>query len=336
MRVDMRVLITGMAGFIGFHMAKALQSLGIEVVGIDNFNSYYDPALKKQRAALLQEMGIKTHVLDINDPTFPTFVHLHKPTHLLHLAAQAGVRYSLTHPQAYVKTNLEGFTQVLETIRQDTSIKLVYASSSSVYGLNSKLPYSVSDPTDSQASFYGVTKKANELMAANYTHLFGIQATGLRFFTVYGPWGRPDMALFSFTRAILEEKPIELFNHGNMRRDFTYIDDIVRGTLSALQYQGDTPIFNLGNNSPHTLSEFVKILENALGKKANCILKPMQPGEVLTTYADIKESTQELGFIPKVSLEQGISRFVDWYLSWKDCERRDLNPHGITPTTTSK
>lgn len=330
----MKVYITGIAGFIGFHAANALHALGIPVAGTDNFNPYYDPSLKRRRAKVLQKQGIEVKELDICDPELHSLIDAFQPTHLLHLAAQAGIRYSIQNPAVYVKANIEGFLQILEYVRKKPEISLVYASSSSVYGLNSKLPYSVSDRTDEQASFYGVTKKSNELMAANYAHVFGIKALGLRFFTVYGPWGRPDMALYKFTSAILEGRPIDLYNHGNMQRDFTYIDDIVAGIVASLNYKGKNTLFNLGNHTPVPLLRFVEVIEESLGKKAVKNLLPMQPGEVLATYADIEESTKELGFHPKTSIEEGIPKFVQWFLE-QDCERGDLNPYGITPTSTS-
>ena len=237
-------------------------------------------------------------------------------THLVHLAAQAGVRYSLVNPQAYVRANLEGFTNILELVRHNPAIKLCYASSSSVYGLNRKVPYSVRDPVNQQASFYGVTKRTNELMTGTYAHLYKIKAVGLRFFTVYGPWGRPDMALYSFTEAILHDKPIDIYNYGEMSRDFTYIDDIVAGTIAAIDYAGEQEIFNLGNHQPESLLHFVEILEQVLGKKAEKRLLPMQPGDIPITFADISESTQELGFLPRTKLEEGIPKFVDWYYQY--------------------
>lgn len=312
----MRIFITGIAGFIGYHVAKILNLQGFEVAGLDNFNDYYDPKLKRQRANELICLGVKVEELDLCDRELEASILRHQPTHLLHLAAQAGIRYSLINPLAYVKSNIEGFTHILELVRKHPSITLTYASTSSVYGLNQKLPYSVEERTDHQASFYGVTKKCNELMAANYVHLYGIRALGLRYFTVYGPWGRPDMALFKFTRAILAGDPIDLYNFGKMERDFTYIDDIVAGTVAALNYKGNTPIFNLGNHAPVSLLKFVEILESALGKKAVYNLLPLQPGEVLATYADIKESQKELGFEPKTSLDEGVRRFVAWYLAF--------------------
>lgn len=329
----MRIYITGIAGFIGYHVAKSLNLQGFKVAGLDNFNSYYDPLLKRKRAENLKSIGVEVHEVDLCDPLLSETIRAFQPTHLLHLAAQPGIRYSMVNPAAYVKANIEGFMHILEFVRHNPQISLTYASTSSVYGLNSKLPYSVKERTDHQASFYGVTKKCNELMAANYVHLYGIRAVGLRFFTVYGPWGRPDMALFKFTKAILEGQSIDLYNEGHMERDFTYIDDIVAGTIAALNYKGKTPLFNLGNHQPVSLLKFVEILESTIGKKAKCNLLPLQPGEVLATYADIDESVKELNFSPKTSLEEGIPKFLDWYEKY--CERGDLNPYGIAPTSTS-
>lgn len=321
----MRVFITGIAGFIGYHVATSLKREGIEVCGIDNFNSYYDPLLKRERAKQLFELGVDVIEGDICDKkVLSESVDEFSPTHILHLAAQAGVRYSLVNPEAYVRSNLMGFTEVLELVRFRKGLKLVYASSSSVYGLNSKLPYSIKDPTDAQASFYGVTKKSNELMAASYRHLFGIKAIGLRFFTVYGPLGRPDMAYFSFTKAIREGKPIQLYNFGKMMRDFTYVDDIVRGVIAALKYEGEGTLFNLGNNKPESLIYFVETLEKLLNKEGKKELLPFQPGDVHSTFADIEESQKELNFYPRVRLEEGLKHFVNWYVD--DYDRLNLNP----------
>lgn len=315
----MRIFITGIAGFIGYHVAKTLNNQGVEVFGLDNFNSYYTPALKRKRAENLAISDVLVKDMDLCHPDLEKTITEFKPTHIIHLAAQAGIRYSLENPLAYVKSNIEGFTHILEIVRKHPDIALIYASTSSVYGLNANLPYSVKERTDSQASFYGVTKKTNELMAANYAYLYGIQAIGLRYFTVYGPWGRPDMALFKFTKAILDGRPIDLYNFGRMERDFTYIDDIVQGTLASLGYKGPSSLFNLGSHFPVSLLRFVEIIENALGKKAITNLLPLQPGEVLATFADISESQAELGFYPKTSLEDGIKHFVDWYK--KDYEK---------------
>ncbi|MGK5594163.1 MAG: GDP-mannose 4,6-dehydratase [Parachlamydiaceae bacterium] len=307
-------MITGCAGFIGFHTAIALAAQGHEVIGIDNFNSYYDVNLKLAREKELKRRGIDIIHGDICDEhLLPRVVEQFSFTHLIHLAAQAGVRYSLLNPQAYVEANIKGFTTILEFVKSRPEIKLCYASSSSVYGLNTKVPYSVHDSTDRQASFYGVTKKANELMAATYHHLFGISCIGMRFFTVYGPWGRPDMALYSFTQAILQNQPIKVYNFGKMSRDFTYIDDIVCGILAVLDYQGTNELFNLGGHKPVELLYFVELLEKALGMKATIDLAPLQSGDILSTYADITESQEKLGFYPKTSIEEGIPKFVEWY-----------------------
>lgn len=312
-----KVLITGSAGFIGFHTALALKARSDEVIGFDNFNDYYDVRLKRARAEILKKQGLSIIEGDIcNRALLTKAIDDHGTTHVLHLAAQAGVRYSITNPEAYIHSNIEGFTSLLEVLKERPSIKLCYASSSSVYGLNRKVPYSVDDPTDQQASFYGVTKKANELMARTYKHLYKINSVGLRYFTVYGPWGRPDMALFLFADAILKDRPIDIFNHGQMRRDFTYIDDIVAGTVAAIDYEGDRPIFNLGHHQPVNLLNFIEILEEALGKKAHKRLLPMQPGDIPETFADIKESEEDLGFKPAVSIVEGVGRFVAWYREW--------------------
>lgn len=314
------VLITGAAGFVGFHLAHHLHLRGDKVIGLDNFNDYYNPHLKKQRSDLLKNAGIEIFEGDINNLTFLLdLIQKYQITHIAHLAAQAGVRYSLINPQAYIKTNLEGFINILEVCRKAPHIKLIYASSSSVYGLNKKTPFSVQDSTDQQASLYGVTKKTNELMASTYHHLFGIPAIGLRFFTVYGPWGRPDMAYYTFTESILKNETIKVYNYGKMERDFTYIDDIIQGTAAALDRQTQNhEIYNLGNHQPVELLYFIQIIEQALGKKAKMEFLPMQDGDVLTTYADIQESQKNLGFYPKTSLEEGIPKFIEWYLKYKE------------------
>lgn len=310
-----KVFITGAAGFIGFHAAMQLAKRGDYVIGFDNFNDYYDPALKYQRAELLRKAGVQVIQGDICDfDALNQAVKNHQTTHLLHLAAQAGVRYSLQNPHAYIKSNVEGFLNILETCKLLPHIKLIYASSSSVYGNSRKVPFSLDDTTDSQASLYGMTKKSNELMAATYNSLYGIATTGLRFFTVYGPWGRPDMAYFSFAKAIHEGKPIQLFNHGEMERDFTYVDDIVQGIQAAVDLGAEQEIFNLGNNRPEKLIELVRALEMGLQKKAVIEYLPMQAGDVVKTYADISHSQEVLRFNPSVTLSEGINSFVDWYL----------------------
>ena len=311
------IFITGAAGFIGFHAANFFANRGDRVIGFDNFNSYYDPLLKRARASQLEKRGISIIEGDINN--FPLLKHSiehSEITHFLHLAAQAGVRYSIENPQAYLKTNLEGFLNVLEVCRHRPKMPLIYASSSSVYGLNQKVPFSIHDSTDHQASFYGVTKKTNELMAQTYHHLYGINVTGLRFFTVYGPWGRPDMAYYLFTKALLENKPIDVFNYGMMSRDFTYIDDIIQGLAAALDLASPCALFNLGHHHPEKLSDLISILEEELGVKAVKNFKSLQPGDVLSTFADIEESQKTLNFIPTVSLKEGIGKFVSWYRSY--------------------
>lgn len=311
------VLVTGAAGFIGFHLSKFLKGCGDQVIGLDNFNDYYSPLLKRDRAKELLDLGISVIEGDICDLNLlEQIIKEQGITHFINLAAQAGVRYSLVNPQAYIKANVEGFVNVLETCRQYPHIKLVYASSSSVYGLNRKTPFSVTDRTDHQASLYGATKKANELLAATYHHLYQIPLVGLRFFSVYGPWGRPDMAYFQFTKAILEDQPIQVFNHGKMKRDFTYIDDIVQGIGAAMELKASNEIFNLGNHQPVDLIYMIELLERALGKKARKVFVPMQAGDVLETYADIEDSRQKLAFTPKINLEEGIGCFVDWYLRY--------------------
>ncbi len=310
----MRIFITGIAGFIGSHVAHALRRRGDFVMGCDDFNPYYDPSLKRARAALLEKQGISVVEADIRQSALlEEQIVQFGATHVLHLAAQAGVRHSLTHPECYVASNLDGFVQVIEIIRRHPHIPFIYASSSSVYGLNRKIPFSETDPTDAPSNLYGATKKSNELIAHAYHHLFGIKTTGLRYFTVYGPWGRPDMAYFSFTRAILEGKPIQIFNEGKMQRDFTYIDDIAAGTLAAIDLAAPCEVFNLGNHRPEEVLHLIALLEKHLGKTAQKNLLPMQPGEVPTTYADITKSQKLLGFSPKVSLEEGIQKFLAWY-----------------------
>jgi len=311
----MRILITGAAGFIGFHLAKRLFQEEL-VVGLDNFNSYYDPALKEKRAALLKEFKIEIVQGDIqNTALLKKLLSQYKITHVVHLAAQAGVRHSFLHPEDYLSSNLGGFLSLLEALKNNPEIKTVYASSSSVYGSNSKIPFSTTDITDQPTNFYGASKKANELMAHAYHHLYGLPLIGLRFFTVYGPWGRPDMAYFKFTKNIDEGKTIDVFNHGQMERDFTYIDDIIDGIVSALKtpLKLKSDLFNLGNHQPVPLLNLIEIIEKQLGKKAVLRFLPMQKGEVLKTYADISKSQKILNFQPSTSFEEGMKRFIAWY-----------------------
>jgi UDP-glucuronate 4-epimerase len=318
------ILVTGAAGFIGFHVARALLDEGRRVIGLDNLNSYYDPSLKQARLGILRaSAGFEFVEADLADRAAiaQTFTR-HRFASVIHLAAQAGVRHSINEPNAYADANLEGFVNVLEGCRRNDCGHLLYASSSSVYGANTKLPYAVADRTDHPVSLYAATKKANELMAYSYSHLYRLPVTGLRFFTVYGPWGRPDMAIFLFTKAILEGTPIKLFNHGNMRRDFTYVDDVTR-IISRLVDQipreggpgGGPParIYNVGNNHPEELGRVVDLLEKELGRTAVKDLLPMQMGDVLETFADVGDLMRDTGFRPQTSVEEGIRRFVAWY-----------------------
>lgn len=310
-----RLFITGAAGFIGFHLALKLSALGYQVKGFDNFNNYYSPSIKRMRAKLLQEREIPIIEGDICDlPTLQESIEQFSPTHLIHLAAQAGVRYSLVNPSAYVKANLEGFVNILEVCRLHPQLPLIYASSSSVYGLNTKTPFSVEDSVDQQASLYGVTKRTNELLANTYHHLYGLSLIGLRFFTVYGPWGRPDMAYYSFSKAILEGRPIDVYHEGKLKRDFTYIDDIINGIIASLERKGKNELYNLGNHQPVEVNEFIALLEKLLNKKAQKQFLPMQKGDVQSTFADITHSQNVLDFYPSTSIEQGLEKFVDWFL----------------------
>ncbi|MEO7104511.1 MAG: NAD-dependent epimerase [Gemmatimonadaceae bacterium] len=324
-----KYLITGAAGFIGFHVATQLLLRGDTVVGVDNLNNYYDPRLKSARLEMLLARDAFSFVkLDIADTgQLVSLVDRERPDVVINLAAQAGVRYSLTHPHAYVKSNLVGFVNVLEACRHGEVKHLVYASSSSVYGANTRMPFSVADMVDHPVSLYAATKKANELMAHTYSHLYGLPTTGLRFFTVYGPWGRPDMALFLFTRAILAGEPIDVFNNGNMQRDFTYIDDIAEGVVRVSDRVPDSPdplavdtlsrapyrIYNIGNHDPVPLLEMIRILEDCLGREAVKRFLPLQPGDVPATYADIATLEADVGFHPNTPLAVGIKKFVDWY-----------------------
>jgi UDP-glucuronate 4-epimerase len=308
--------VTGAAGFIGFHTALALKARGDFVIGCDLFNDYYDPNLKKARAELLHQQGIEVQKVDICHPlAIESLLASHEITHVLHLAAQAGVRHSMEHPECYVHSNLNGFIHILEALKRFPGVKLIYASSSSVYGTNSKIPFAETDPTDHPASFYGATKKSNEIAAASYHHIYGIPCTGLRYFTVYGPWGRPDMAYFSFTRAILQGTPIPVYGEGKLERDFTFIDDIVAGTIAAIDLGAPLDIFNLGNCRPQSVSELIQQLEMLLEKKAHIEFQPMPRGDVPITYADISKSQKILNFEPKTTLKEGLSHFIDWYLS---------------------
>lgn len=328
-----RVLVTGVAGFIGYHVAKSLLDRGDSVVGLDNLNTYYDVKLKKARLAQIEERSgfdfVKADLVDRN--SIENLFGQHQFDRVVHLAAQAGVRYSIENPHSYVDSNLVGFINILDACRHAEISHLLYASSSSVYGANSRIPFSVHDNVDHPLSLYAATKKANELMAHTYSNLYGLPTTGLRFFTVYGPFGRPDMALFKFTKQILAGEPIEVFNYGNHSRDFTYIDDIVEGVLRTLDHvaepnpdwSGDKPdpgtstspyrIYNIGNSAPVELMKYIEILEQCLGRKAEKKLLPLQPGDVPDTYADVDDLARDVGYAPTTSVEVGVKRFVDWY-----------------------
>jgi len=328
-----KILVTGAAGFIGSHLSKRLLDRGDEVIGLDNLNDYYDVGLKKARLARLEgEEGFRFVQMDLADRAgMADFFQRECFQRVANLAAQAGVRYSLTNPHAYVDSNISGFINVLEGCRHNRVDHLVYASSSSVYGANTRMPFSEHHNVDHPISLYAASKKTNELMAHTYSHLYGLPTTGLRFFTVYGPWGRPDMALFLFTKAILEGRCIDVFNHGKMRRDFTYIDDIVEGIVRVLDrvavpnasWSGDAPdpgtsnapyqLYNIGNNNPVELMQFIEAIEKALGKKAEKNFLPLQPGDVPATYADVDDLVRDVGFCPNTSIEDGVQRFVDWY-----------------------
>ena len=313
----MKVLVTGAAGFIGMHCARRLIERGDEVIGVDNLSPYYSVELKRARLAELAKPGFRFHELDIADAERLRAVFTtERPDAVLHLAAQAGVRHSLEDPASYVRSNLVGFANVLEACRAVKPRHLVFASSSSVYGKNAKLPWSEADNVDHPISLYAATKKSNELSAHAYSHLYGLHATGLRYFTVYGPWGRPDMSAFLFTRAILEGRPIEVFNHGDMQRDFTYIDDIVEGTLRVLDKPAPYAIYNIGNHTPVGLLDYIATIERVLGRKAKLEMKPMQPGDVKATYADTRALEQAVGFAPATPLESGLARFAEWFRAY--------------------
>jgi UDP-glucuronate 4-epimerase len=327
------VLLTGAAGFIGYHLGERLLRDGCRVVGVDSLNDYYDPRLKRARLErLLGRPGFAFERIDLADrAAVPALFVATRPAAVVHLAAQAGVRYSLQNPTAYVDANLVGFLNVLEGCRHHGVRHLVYASTSSVYGANTKMPFSVHDNVDHPLSLYAATKKANELMAHTYSHLYGLPSTGLRFFTVYGPWGRPDMAMFLFTKAMLEGRPIQVFNHGRMRRDFTYVDDVVEGVRRVVDrlpepdptWSGDRPdpgtsrapyrLYNIGNHQPVELMHVIATLERVLGLEAVKEMRPMQPGDVPATYADVDDLARDVGFAPATPIEEGIARFVRWY-----------------------
>jgi len=310
------VLVTGNAGFIGFHLTKRLLDEGVEVAGIDSVNNYYDPSLKEKRLEILS--GYKKfyfHRLDLCDyGGCSKIFSKYKPERVCHLAAQAGVRYSLSHPFAYQKSNNEGFLNMIELARHGGVKNFVYASSSSVYGANKKLPFSEDDPVDHPISLYAATKRSNELTAHCYSHLFGLPASGLRFFTVYGPWGRPDMALFLFTQSIIQGKPIDVFNNGDMKRNFTYIDDVVDGIIKTLDNPRPYELYNIGNSRAEQLLDFIGVIEKCLDKKAQLNFLPMQPGDVPATVADITKM-RALGYEPRTNIDEGIKRFVEWYLT---------------------
>lgn len=334
----MKVLVTGTAGFIGMHVSKLLLDRGDEVVGVDNLNDYYDPRLKQARLEQLTSYAnFEFYRLDIaNRTAMEDLFAKEKPNRVINLAAQPGVRYSLKNPHAYIQTNLVGFGNILEGCRNNDVEHLVYASSSSVYGANTRMPFSVNDNVDHPVSLYAASKKANELMAHSYSHLYGLPVTGLRYFTVYGPWGRPDMSPWLFTSAILEGRAIDIFNHGKMQRDFTYVDDVAEGTVKVLDrmplpnpaFDTDAPepgtsyapyrVYNIGNHTPVELMEFIKTIEDALGIEARKNYLPMQAGDVVATYADIDALQQDVGFEPKTTLADGIDKWVEWYQSYKN------------------
>ena len=318
----MRVLVTGVAGFIGYHLAQRLLAEGDQVYGIDNLNDYYDVSLKKARLAQLQpQPGFSFQYLDLSDRAGMTSLFETNPIDcVVNLAAQAGVRYSLVNPHAYTDSNLAGFINLLEGCRHHHVQHLVYASSSSVYGANRKVPFATSDNVDHPISLYAATKKANELMAYTYSHLYQIPTTGLRFFTVYGPLGRPDMAYFKFVKAIKAGQPIDVYNHGDMQRDFTYIDDVIEGVVRVMRrapvsVEANAPykLYNIGNNRPVSLARFIEVVETAVGQTAQKNFLPMQPGDVPITYADVDDLIRDVGFKPTTPIETGMARFVEWY-----------------------
>jgi len=318
-----KILITGSAGFIGFHLAKSLLEDGYELLGIDNLNSYYNPKLKKDRLGILSKYNnFSFQNVDISDrksitKPFNSF----NPNKVVNLAAQAGVRYSIENPYSYINSNIVGFNNLIELCRHNNVDGFIYASSSSVYGGNTKMPFSVTDRVDNPISLYAATKKANELIANSYSHLYGLRTTGLRFFTVYGPWGRPDMAIYIFTKNILASKPISVFNNGDMKRDFTYIDDIVSGTRAAIDKNYKCEIFNLGNNKSEALMDIISIIEEFVCKKAIIDFMPMQPGDVKKSFADIEKSKDLLNFSPNTNIKDGINFFIDWFLKYHSIDK---------------
>lgn len=329
----MTIILTGAAGFIGFHVARSLLDRGENIIGVDNLNAYYEVSLKQARLDRLKNLKnfVFKHIDIANIDEINDLFEKHKAEKVIHLAAQAGVRYSLINPGAYANSNLMGFTNILEACRHKNTKHLVYASSSSVYGTNTKVPFSEDDPADHPVSFYGATKRANELMAYSYSHLYGLPTTGIRFFTVYGPYGRPDMSYFKFVKNIINNETIEVFNKGRQSRDFTYIDDIVDGVIKALDRnpagaesssneQGNKfppfTIYNMGSNKPVDLMDYISILEQIIGKKANVNLQSEQPGDMAFTYADIEMARKQLGFNPVTSIEQGLQSFVNWYMEY--------------------
>ncbi|MFY0214356.1 NAD-dependent epimerase [Bacillus cereus] len=331
----MKVLITGAAGFIGSHLSKRLLKEGYEVLGIDNVNDYYDPQLKVDRLKWIEDSNFKFKKLDLeNREGLNEIFEEYKPQIVVNLAAQAGVRYSLENPHAYIESNIVGFTNILEACRHNKIEQLIYASSSSVYGANTKLPFSVHDNVDHPISLYAATKKANELMAHTYSHLYGLPTVGLRFFTVYGPWGRPDMALFLFTKSIIEGKAIKIFNNGDMMRDFTYVNDIIESISRLIkrkpepnpEWDGKNPdpgtsyvpykVYNIGNNSPVRLMDFISAIEEKLNIEAKKEFLPLQAGDVPQTYADVQDLINDIGFKPQTTIKDGVGRFIDWYLEY--------------------
>ncbi len=308
-------MVTGVAGFIGYHFTEKLLKDGFEVYGIDNLNDYYDPKLKLDRLGCLKSFkNFRFEKIDISNKknTAKVFRNF-KPEKVVNLAAQAGVRYSLINPEAYMKSNLVGFLNILELCRNNNVNSLIYASSSSVYGDNKKKPFSVQDRAHKPVSLYGATKRSNEIIAHSYSHLYGIKTTGLRYFTVYGPWYRPDMAMYIFARKICKNEPIQVYNNGKMKRDFTYIDDIVDGTMSAMRKNYNCEVFNLGNNKSEKLMDLIKLIEQSLNKKAIIEYKDIQPGDVLETFADIDYSTEKLSYLPKINIDEGVYSFIKWF-----------------------